>query len=255
MSNAQTLRDNLNNLNARDRDFADSLLGQLAKYGSISPKQTHWVEVLAERATAQAPGTSHAVNVGNVAPIIELFKLAGRKLKWPKIKLHTHRVVKDESGNDKVIFEHLVVLKRAGNASKYVGQIQVTDGKPFGQNVWYGRIDVDGTFYPNTRVRQENRKHFDEVVTLLTSFAEDPAGIGAFIGKRTGHCVFCSRELTDARSTTVGYGPVCAGHYGLPWGEAEDDGWDEFIEADEADHRAEAEASAWHDQHYNEEPF
>jgi hypothetical protein len=28
------------------------------------------------------------------------------------------------------------------------------------------------------------------------------------------------RALSDDRSTAVGYGPICADHYGLPWGEA-----------------------------------
>lgn len=31
-------------------------------------------------------------------------------------------------------------------------------------------------------------------------------------------CVFCQTALDDPRSTTVGYGPICAGKYGLPWG-------------------------------------
>lgn len=42
----------------------------------------------------------------------------------------------------------------------------------------------------------------------------------AVFGHNTGHCVFCSRELTDDRSLTVGYGPICAERNGLPWGEA-----------------------------------
>lgn len=46
--------------------------------------------------------------------------------------------------------------------------------------------------------------------------AEDAARFGQL----TGQCVFCSRRLTDERSITVGYGPVCAEHNGLPWGEA-----------------------------------
>lgn len=41
----------------------------------------------------------------------------------------------------------------------------------------------------------------------------------AAFGHVTGACVFCSRELTDERSLTVGYGPVCATNHGLPWGE------------------------------------
>jgi hypothetical protein len=42
---------------------------------------------------------------------------------------------------------------------------------------------------------------------------------------RFGHdhhrCVFCARTLTDeadGRSVEVGYGPICADKYGLPWG-------------------------------------
>jgi aromatic ring-cleaving dioxygenase len=34
------------------------------------------------------------------------------------------------------------------------------------------------------------------------------------------HCVFCNIRLEDDRSVAVGYGKVCAGNYGLPWGAA-----------------------------------
>lgn len=34
-----------------------------------------------------------------------------------------------------------------------------------------------------------------------------------------GNCVFCGRTLTDERSIDAGYGPVCAEHNDLPWGE------------------------------------
>lgn len=40
----------------------------------------------------------------------------------------------------------------------------------------------------------------------------------ARFGKVTGACVFCSRLLTDERSVSAGYGPVCAEREGLPWG-------------------------------------
>lgn len=45
--------------------------------------------------------------------------------------------------------------------------------------------------------------------------AEQAARFGAV----TGSCIFCMRTLTDERSITVGYGPICADHNGLPWGE------------------------------------
>lgn len=42
-------------------------------------------------------------------------------------------------------------------------------------------------------------------------------------GDVTGQCVMCGRRLTDERSISVGYGPVCAEQQGWPWGEATDD--------------------------------
>lgn len=40
----------------------------------------------------------------------------------------------------------------------------------------------------------------------------------AAFGKTHGYCVNCAHDLTDDRSVTVGYGPVCAKNNGWPWG-------------------------------------
>jgi hypothetical protein len=43
----------------------------------------------------------------------------------------------------------------------------------------------------------------------------------AAFGHEHSRCVFCSHKLSDekdGRSVDVGYGPVCAEKYGLPWG-------------------------------------
>jgi hypothetical protein len=45
------------------------------------------------------------------------------------------------------------------------------------------------------------------------------ARIASEYGHATGVCMFCARDLTDERSIEVGYGPVCAGHHDLPWGQ------------------------------------
>jgi hypothetical protein len=50
--------------------------------------------------------------------------------------------------------------------------------------------------------------------------AADPAKAASEYGRLTVHCCFCSLPFTDARSTAVGYGRICAGNYGLPWGNA-----------------------------------
>jgi hypothetical protein len=52
----------------------------------------------------------------------------------------------------------------------------------------------------------------------IAAAAANPAAAAAEYGRETGYCSFCSRELTDERSVGVGYGPICAGKYSLPWG-------------------------------------
>jgi hypothetical protein len=54
---------------------------------------------------------------------------------------------------------------------------------------------------------------------FLTADMRVNAEQAARFGKLWGSCVFCSRLLTDERSVTVGYGPICAEHNGLPWGD------------------------------------
>jgi hypothetical protein len=45
--------------------------------------------------------------------------------------------------------------------------------------------------------------------------------VAARLGHAAHACVFCGTALTDDgdnRSVKVGYGPICANRYGLPWG-------------------------------------
>lgn len=80
-------------------------------------------------------------------------------------------------------------------------------GTAFYAKRWAGSTDDSEWAY-------EGRKplHF------LTEDDRISAEDAARFGQVTGICVFCSRKLTDERSITVGYGPVCADREGLPWG-------------------------------------
>jgi hypothetical protein len=131
--------------------------------------------------------------------VFALFEYAiAHTLKYPKIRLQT------SNGQP-------VCLSRAGNKSKYTGQIMVTDGKPFGANTFYGRVTLDGEF---------QTYHINsQVITLLARLSINPAEVASEYGRLTGNCSFCDMPLCDARSTAVGYGPICAKHFGLPWGE------------------------------------
>ena len=133
----------------------------------------------------------------SVTGIQKLFDAAIQHLKYPKINLQT------KSGSP-------IQLYRAGQRSKFTGQIMITNGNKF-QKAWYGRIDQQGIFHEQPGVT-------DEIVELLEQLSKDPVGVATAYGKLTGNCCFCYRKLEDERSTDVGYGPVCAKHYALPWG-------------------------------------
>lgn len=126
------------------------------------------------------------------------------RLKHPKVCLQT------AAGDP-------VVLYRAGEKSKYPGSICITDGKPYGEGRWYGRILATSGEWQLPPSWSLNDVPAD-VAIVVTALAAAPAETAAAHGHLTGRCCFCSRKLDDERSTQVGYGPVCAGHYQLPWG-------------------------------------
>lgn len=57
-------------------------------------------------------------------------------------------------------------------------------------------------------------------VNIAAMGAKITAAEAAAFGATTGVCIACAKQLTDGRSTEVGYGPVCAKKYGWPWGDA-----------------------------------
>lgn len=180
----------------RDMDFARSLVTSFNRYGKLTPKQMEFVEVIISRAKGTAtPKPSTAVPLDAIQA---MFDKAAQKLKRIKVTLQ-------DSAGQKVVF------KRAGPASKYAGQILVTDGGPFGAAKFFGNIKEDGQFFVTPKAT-------DSVVNLVNEFAANPEDVAAKYGKLTGGCCFCSKSLNDNRSIAVGYGPVCATHFGLKWG-------------------------------------
>lgn len=191
------LADVLDSLSMKDKEFAASLVNNYRDRGRLSPKQWHWVDKLTRVAVDGYPEPARE-NVGNFGGVIALMGRAVKNLKHPRIRLH------DSLGRE-------VALSIAGAKAKEPGTVNVTDGQPYGQNIWYGRVNKDGTW---TRSRSAD----DVIGEVLARLAQDPEGIAAAHGKLTGRCCFCSRNLDDKRSTEVGYGQTCAKNFGLPWG-------------------------------------
>lgn len=197
MTQLETLRAALPALSGGDRGFAESLLAGAAR--GLSQKQLYWVGRLIERASQPAPAAS--VAVGNFAAMIALFDRARAHLKHPHIVLLLQ-------GPDEDIEISLGV---AGPNARQPGTINVAERGPYGEARFFGRVLRDGAFQASRGPTPAG------LVELLRAFAADPARVAAAHGLLTGRCCFCNRALSDERSTAVGYGETCAGHYELPY--------------------------------------
>lgn len=199
----EDLRDNLDKLSPKDRDFGFDLVRKGGKYG-LSDKQRYWVDRLTKTAKGELkPLPKEGVALGgNLQAAIDLFDYAKDHLKYPKVIL--------------AVGETRVRLSIAGERAKVPGSINITGINRNDDDTrdWYGRITRDGVFHPARAA-----ENLPGLADVLKAFAADPAQVAAGYGKLTGHCAFCSRPLTDERSTAVGYGPRCAEVWNQPWGE------------------------------------
>jgi Family of unknown function (DUF6011) len=177
------------------RDFARNLIRQAMdpKARGLSDKQWFWVKKLA------APKVQ--VKTVDLTALHDFFDAADGK--FPSM------VYRTEAGTK-------LRLSKAGPASKYPKSLNVTDtSKKFAERVWFGRIGLDGGFTPAARLDQPT---VTAIVAALEAFAANPTQAAAQYGFDTGECCFCAAELTDPKSKAVGYGPVCAKKWHLPWG-------------------------------------
>lgn len=196
------LKENIANLDAKDFKFAASLISQFDKKGKLSDKQLYWVGVLAGRAMgAEGEPKLETTKTDGLTSIVDFMINANTNLKFPKINLKT------KSG-------YPVKLMLAGPKAKKPGTVTITDGGPYGSNIWYGRVLTDGTWEKSGK----GGPCMDEVGQLLQDLAGNPDQVIVLSGIATGTCCFCNRDLTTTASVDVGYGPVCAENFDLPWG-------------------------------------
>jgi hypothetical protein len=188
-------------LNDKDAEFAANLARGFGRYGSFTGKQLYWVKELIKRAQPQAAPVKIAADL---KPILATFAHAAKHLKRPGFRIATDDAV-------------AIRLKVAGSASRYCGQVQVLGDGHYEDRAYFGRIDLEGVFHPGRDAAGQE----PQIARALANFAQDPAKASKEYARLFGRCCFCNLELTDARSTAVGYGPICADHYGLPWGDVE----------------------------------
>ena len=190
------LREVASVLRTQPGDFAADMVAAIESVRGPSNVQAAWAHKLAVSAiTPKAARASESIDLSAIIAMMD--KAANAQKRAPRIVL--------AHGEDRV------VLSRATDRSKAPGTINITDGGAFGDNVWFGRIARDGSVQPS--------RHYSEVRELMATLAANPAKVAGQHGVATGNCCFCARDLSDKRSRSVGYGPICADKYGLPYGE------------------------------------
>jgi len=185
-----TLRAGWKTLPAFRHEFAQSLL----RASFPSEKQRHWIIKLAgDCGAAAAPAPAKPV-------------LAGAGLDRVRGLLLTAKA----RGAKGFIRLESIALSLAPDHGQNPGAVYVkTRGGDY-----LGKIDTAGRWSKSRDLHDDTA-----IVSTMQALAADPAAIGAAHGRKTGECCFCGRRLVDPRSVAVGYGPICAEHYGLPHGE------------------------------------
>ena len=134
--------------------------------------------------------------------IVNLMHKAKLHIAYPKIRLQSENLV--------------IQLSVAGNKARQPNSINITDGKSYPNNKYFGHILPNGTLkWSYGTTIQET----DLISHELELFAKMPTKYAKMYSSATGNCMFCAKTLTDPQSVAVGYGPICAAHFGLPHGE------------------------------------
>lgn len=183
-------------LDRNSRSYVVSFMEQWSRNYSLSPKQWRLVEDFLGRIddTKGIPG--------NFLPTLIMFRLAGGKLKNPKIRLVTEENEFIQLDFNPELTRQVKVYQGgwAGHGQRrFIGWIKEKDSQTF--LTPYRK----GDFTP-------------DIVDCLQNFAKDPLQAAKAAAMKLSACCFCGQRLSDEPSKEVGYGPVCAESYLLPWG-------------------------------------
>jgi hypothetical protein len=173
------------------QDFARSI----SLEPRLSPKQAMWLDKIVTE-VCNAPPAAAPIN-GNFDAIFNMFATASKHLKFPKVQLDS------DVGH--------VKLSVASKNAKYPGSISIVLD---GSRGFVGRIRLDGT----VDINRQGTDISQEIIAFLVEFNKDPVKMSVEQGKLHSRCCFCALPLKTQESLAVGYGDVCAKHWGLPWG-------------------------------------
>lgn len=165
--------------------------GTLIEWEPGSKAKHSDLRVCAAAAAAPKPPAAPPVTA-SLAPVAAFLTAAReRGLKYPKARFLA------PGGGE-------LRLSLAGSMSKAPGSLQVKL-----DDLWIGRVEPAGAVVGPLSRRPD-------LLATLAAVATDPAKAAKEYGALMASCSFCGLALTDAGSVEVGYGPVCAAHWGLP---------------------------------------
>lgn len=204
-------------------EFVESLVAFYEKYDRLSEKQLwhmtrFWQEInynkpdAGSRAVSGSQLALHQSTQRQVSnfqvtasghKLVEMFDNAILTLQRPHITFWLP--------DEKLQFYRTTERNRYG-----AGNVVISNGRQYPETVNYGIIHRDGSFQKLYEGTPES------TLQLLQKILNNPVEEFKINGKEFSHCCFCARELTDHRSISAGYGPICASNFGLPWGEEND---------------------------------
>lgn len=223
----QALREAIPNLNKRDKEFAESLVSQWDRKGSLSKSQQEWVVRLTERGSDVTTGTMKpkvaertVIQLGPLPTLFGLFeKSRASGVEFPVIRLAM------EEG----------VYRLSPSRDWKTLHVSLNERNDEGRRPWVAGVTQEGAM-----TLTNNRSIIPQGLgRLLIQFNENPSAAGRVLGHKTKSCCFCGRRLDTTDSVYYGYGPICASKLGLEWGEAKThirvekiEGVADFIKAD-----------------------
>jgi hypothetical protein len=181
----------------QDNNFCMSLVKQSEQFRGLSENQWFWVHKIANETVDRIENPRKpAAHLPNFKPVLDRGYGA---IKYPKLTIYC--------GDFHLRFQ------LCGPASKTPGFVTVL--RFFGKNVsekeYLGKINLEGDFWPAANLE-------DKIIRALEILNQDPESAAIQSGKISGNCAYCFKALTDERSLEVGYGPICAKTFRLPWG-------------------------------------
>jgi hypothetical protein len=186
--------------NARTNEVVTTTLSNAeitAEFANVAHEKSWlWFWLVKSIQEAQACGRYDVEFFGDLL----LFAI-GMGLKRPMIRLHNN-------GR-----RYKLYLSQRGTLCIKTGALIPNTHDPIGDEEYLGCI-WQGKF-----LASKDRTPLPVDREFLDNLTADPVKFMADRSKDMCRCCYCGRALEDQRSKAVGYGPDCAEHWGLPWGE------------------------------------